>query len=250
MSLQACAETVKAGDADRFLAAMSVPPEARAVLFPLYALNVELSRGAWGTSEPMIAAIRLTWWREALEEIEKGKVRQHEVVQPLAELMGRTPITAALLTPLVEARMTEANREPMESRAALEAHLDATAGTLAWASALGMGARPEQEAPVRLAARAGGLANWFLAVPALRAAGMEPLPEPPGIVAPVGLEWLARARQADLSGVAPALRAHWQARAILTRATKAPERVEEGRLEGSPFAKRLSLIAKSASGGW
>ncbi|WP_373353434.1 squalene/phytoene synthase family protein [Pseudoroseicyclus sp. CXY001] len=250
MSLQACAEIVKAGDETRFLAAMSVAPAARAVLFPLYALNVELSRAAWGTSEPMIAAVRLTWWREALSEIEAGKVRKHEVVQPLAELMGRAPITAALLDPMIAARMTEANRDPLESRAALEAHLDATAGTLAWAAALGLGAAPGQEPALRLAARAGGLANWFLAVPRLRAAGMEPLPERAGILAPIGLAWLKTARERDLTGLAPALRAHWQAGGILARATKAPELVEEGRLEASPFARRLSLLVKAATGGW
>ncbi|MGZ9810680.1 squalene/phytoene synthase family protein [Pseudoroseicyclus sp. H15] len=250
MSLQACAEIVKAGDPGRFLAAMSATPAERAVLFPLFAFNVELSRGAWGASEPMLAAIRLTWWREALEEIEQGRIRQHEVVQPLAELMGRGAVTAALLRPMVEARMAEGNREGPETREALLDHLDATAGTLAWACALGLGARAEQEKPVRLAGRAGGLANWLVAAPALRAAGMEPLPDLPGVLAPLGLEWLAKARGADLRGLGAALRPYWQTGAILRRATRHPEWVGEGRLESSPFAARLSLMAKAALGGW
>ena len=44
MTLNACAELVRQGDPDRFLATMAAPPEARAKLFPLYAFNLEVAR--------------------------------------------------------------------------------------------------------------------------------------------------------------------------------------------------------------
>ena len=72
MSFDACAALVERGDPQRFRAAMAAPPEARRVLFPLYAFNVEVARAPWVTQEPMIAEMRLQWWRDALEEIAMG----------------------------------------------------------------------------------------------------------------------------------------------------------------------------------
>ena len=73
MTLAACAEMVRRGDPDRFLSAMTAPPDARAKLFPLYAFNLEVARAPWVTQEPMIAEMRLQFWRDALEEIAEGK---------------------------------------------------------------------------------------------------------------------------------------------------------------------------------
>jgi phytoene/squalene synthetase len=43
----ACAQLVERGDPDRFRAVMAAPPEARRVLFPIYAANVEIARAPW-----------------------------------------------------------------------------------------------------------------------------------------------------------------------------------------------------------
>ena len=76
--LTACAALVEKADPDRFRAAMAAPVAARAVLFPLYALNVEVTRAPWVTQEPMLAEMRLQWWRDALQEIaDGGPVRRH-----------------------------------------------------------------------------------------------------------------------------------------------------------------------------
>ena len=86
--LTACAQLVERGDPDRFAAAMAAPVRARAVLFPLYAFNLEVARAPWLTQESMIAEMRLQWWRDALEEIRAGGlVRRHEVVTPLAHVL-------------------------------------------------------------------------------------------------------------------------------------------------------------------
>ena len=81
MSLQACAEITRKGDPDRFLSAMAARPALREILFPIYAFNVEVSRAPWVTKEPMIAEMRLQWWRDALQEIAAGgTVRRHDAV--------------------------------------------------------------------------------------------------------------------------------------------------------------------------
>ena len=63
------ADEVRRGDPDRWRAAMLAPAAVRPGLFALYAFNLEVARAPWLASEPALAAIRLAWWREALDEI-------------------------------------------------------------------------------------------------------------------------------------------------------------------------------------
>ena len=102
MSLQACANLVSRADPERFAAAMSAPLEARRVLLPIYAATAEVARAPWMTQEPVIAEMRLQWWRDVFEEIEHGRARKHEVVDALAEVL--TPKGAEALDLMVLAR--------------------------------------------------------------------------------------------------------------------------------------------------
>ena len=49
--VKACAALVHRADPDRFMAVMAAPVPARPLLFPLYALNVEVARAPWVTQE-------------------------------------------------------------------------------------------------------------------------------------------------------------------------------------------------------
>ncbi|MEX5729243.1 phytoene synthase [Rhodovulum iodosum] len=255
MSIAACADLVRRGDPDRFLAAMAAPPGARAVLFPLYAFNLEVARAPWVTAEPLIAEMRLQWWRDALAEIAGGApVRRHEVATPLAQAIG--PDEARLLDALVAARRRDIAGAPFPDAAALEAYIDATSGHLVWAAARALGARTGEGA-VRDLAQAAGMANWLLAVPELSARGHSPLPDDraPAVAALArgALARLARARAArgEIPAAAqPALLAGWRAGAILNRAATAPGRVAEGRVAESEFSRRFNILARTLSGRW
>lgn len=256
MSLADLAETLRRGDPDRFLALMAAPPGARPRLLPLYAFNLEIARAPWVTAEPMIAEMRLQWWRDALAEIGEGRApRRHEVVELLAEVIRAAAIPVPLLDAAVAARRRDAVREPFPDDNALIAYLDATGGGLMWASALALGAPAGAEAIVREVARSGALAAWFRAVPALAAAGCHPLPVPdPGAVSKLardGLGWLAaaRARRRELPPETfPALLPAWQAAPVLRKAAADPEAVTEGRLSLPEFSRRGRLLWQSLSG--
>ena len=119
MSFEACAGIVERGDPERFLAIMAAPVPARRVLFPIIAFNVEVARAPWVTQEPMIAEMRLQWWRDALDEIAEGKeVRKHAVTTPLAEVL--TPHQARELDRLVAARRWDVYSAPFEDAAHFE----------------------------------------------------------------------------------------------------------------------------------
>lgn len=245
MSVNACAEIVRNGDPDRFLAAMAAPPAARRVLFPIYALNVEVARAPWVTAEPMIAEIRLQWWRDALDEIAEGKTpRRHEVVTPLAEVVDGEG--ARILDRAVGARRWEIARESFAGTEQLLGHLDDQAGSLMWAGARALGAK--DEAAVRGVGTAGGLAGWLAAVPDLEARGLTPLPD----ASDAGIRALAEAGLARLSRISPAARpaalAAWEARPVLQAACADPARVREGRLARSPAVRRLRLMRMASLG--
>jgi phytoene/squalene synthetase len=256
MSLQACAELVAKGDPDRFRATMAAPLAARAVLFPLYAFNIEVSRAPWVTDEPIIAEMRLQFWRDVVEELAAGKPpRAHEVAAPLAEA-----IPADLVGPLdalVAARRWDIYRDPFEDRAAFDAYIDATAATLVTVAARALGAPPEVEGVLRDAGWAFGLAAYLRAIPALEAAGRVPLVEgtPQAVrdLATEALDRLARAR-AQRSAVpglaAAALFAGWRAEGVLRAARDVPARVSAGRLGGSDFGARLALMRVALTGRW
>lgn len=241
--LAACAGIVERGDPDRFRATMAAPVQARARLFPLYACNVEVARAPWVTKEPLIARMRLQWWTDALTEIaEAGFVRRHEVVTPLAMVLG--PGGARDLLDLVAARDWDVEPSGFADEAALWDYLDATSGILMAAAARVLAPGVDDQA-ARLGGRVLGLVNWFRAIPALEDVQRRPLPDGrPGAIAA-----LARTGLGDLVE----LRAMWRsvpkdarpafyplagAGAVLRKVAAQPGLVAAGRV---PAAPRLRL---------
>lgn len=241
MSLQAVADIVARGDPDRFDACMAAPVATRAVLFPIYAFNVEVSRATWAISESMIGEMRLQWLRDALDDIADGKAaRRHEVIAPLADVLDREG--ARILDRLVQARWRDLQSEPFRDVGQFREYLDATGGGLMWVAARALGG--DDEAAFRTLGRVSGLANFLLAVPRLEARAGTPLPDGGSeTVQMLAREALAELRSLRLpeAGRAASL-ASWRAGTVLRRAADAPDRVTKGTLPESEFRRRLSLI--------
>jgi phytoene synthase len=116
---------VRRHDPDRFLTALFAPPRARESLFLLYAVNHELARAREVASEPMLALIRLQWWRE----VAQGARRRHQVAGPLGEALDAGRLDPADLLAMIDGREREC--DVIETRSDWHAYLDATAGALA-----------------------------------------------------------------------------------------------------------------------
>jgi phytoene synthase len=126
-------------DPDRFLCALFAPAERREALFALIAYNHELARAREAASNPLAALIRLTWWREAVEEAAAGgPPRAHEVAGPLHAAITSGALDARDLVAMAEAR--EAEAEPIATRGAFEAYLRGSAGGLLVAAGRLLGA--------------------------------------------------------------------------------------------------------------
>lgn len=217
---------VRRVDPDRWLTSRFIgDATARADVIALYAYDHELARARRAASTPLLAEIRLTWWREVLDQIYGGApVRRHPTAQALAAAVARRDLPRDLLEAMIDGQI-EALERAAFSEAEAVAWADAVQGSAARAAALILD--PQADASVAApAGRAWGLALLLRAALAPRDA----------LSAPFGAA-LAEVRAASLSPAA--LPAALPAR--LARFDLA------GRAPG-PLAKRLSLIAAVLGG--
>lgn len=244
MSLAACAEIVQRGDPDRFAAVMAAPAAARARLFPLYAFNLEVARAPWVSKEPMIAEMRLQWWRDVVAE---PAPRAHEVAGPFHAVVHATGLPLEVIDRLIAARLHDAYGEAFADGPAFDRYLDDTAGGLMWLAAKACGGTDEPAA--RALGWAMGLANYLRAVPELEARGRRPLPDGQPLavkdLAAMGLEKLLFAK-----GRVPkaAALAAWQVRGLLRQVMAEPGVVAAGGMGLSEFARRWGLLRAGMTG--
>ncbi len=167
----------RAHDPDRFLCALFAPAERREALFTLVAFNHELARAREAARTPMIALIRLQWWRDAVEEAATGRPpRRHEVAGPLHSAITAGLLDAADLNAMADAREAEAEEGGIPTEAAFAAYLRASAGGFAVAAGRLLGAGGSVLAVLQEAGAAFGLAGILRSTAALARQGRCLLP--------------------------------------------------------------------------
>ena len=229
---------------------MSAPPAARAVLFPLYAFNLEVARAPWVTREPLLAEMRLQWWRDVIEGAGQGAPPPaHEIAGPLAALIRDGRLDPAPLDALIEARRRDAEPRPMRL-AELRPYLEGTAGNLLWAAAQALGGT-QREATIKIGF-AQGAALWLSALPELRTRGRGLADDRADAVRRLARDALAALAEARAArpGPAAALRAATLAAPVLRAALADPEAVFAGRLAMPERQRRLRLIWAALRGTW
>jgi phytoene synthase len=144
----------RAGDPDRYAAALFLPAPARDRLFALIAYNVELASVASQVKEPQLGEIRLEWWREAIERGFAGEASGNPVADEVVRAARGCGLSPSDLTPLIDARLFDMAVKRMPVEAALNIYLGDTAGTM-----FGLAARMVDPADAGKAAEAAGLAG-------------------------------------------------------------------------------------------
>ncbi len=165
------AETLRARDPDRFFTALFAPPDRRDALFLLYAFNHEIARARDVASEPMLALIRLQWWREVVE----GTPRRHELATPLLAALDAGRLDREWLGRMVEGREAEAD-EAIPTLEDWRGYVQATAGALAGAAAAALGADEAERGRIALLGAAYGVAGQLRNVSVLARLGRCLLP--------------------------------------------------------------------------
>lgn len=127
---------VRRVDPDRWLSSRFIAdPQARADVVAIYAYDHELARAPRVASNSLLGEIRLTWWREALDEIyEDRAVRMHPTAQALAAAVRGRDLARGPLEAMIDARYRELDATPMTAEEALAWARD-TGGAAAQAAA-------------------------------------------------------------------------------------------------------------------
>ncbi len=109
-------------DPDRWLSSRFVgDAQARADVIALYAFDHELARAPKVASNALLGEIRLTWWREVLDEVFEGRpVRHHPTAQALAAAVAHHGLPRAALEAMIDARYRELDPTPMSAAEAAE----------------------------------------------------------------------------------------------------------------------------------
>ena len=243
-----CAELVRRGDSDRFLAIMSAPVAQRGALFIIYAFNLEIVRAPWITKESMIAEMRLQWWLDVIDEIYAGKpVRHHEVVTPLAALITDRNLPRGLFDDLINARRWDIYSEPHAHAFAFQDYIMHTSGNLMALACLAIGMDVADTVSAQEYGYGDGISRLFMAIPALENVQRKPLVD--GRAAAVQKLAINAIERMDVTFADktpyPALRTAWMARSILKTATRDPSLVGAGVLETTQGRKKLRLLIKS-----
>jgi phytoene synthase len=168
------AKTLRKADYDRFLAIQLAPPALRPLLYAVTVFNHELACIAETVSEPMLGAIRLAWWREALEEIVGGKSpRNHPVILALAKVFAHEPAVFTHLFTMIGARAADLDESQLAQEKDWITYLDATAGALhlAWARLLDPAISAQESDSVLIQARSYAMIGLLRAIPYMHAQG-------------------------------------------------------------------------------
>jgi phytoene synthase len=164
-ALAACEASVRRHDPDRFFAALFAPADRRPLLFALYAFNYEVARIGEQSRDPMMGAIRLQWWRETIERAREGPTRANPAAVGLAEMFSRTAVSRELFETLLDAREFDIVPDTFADIAALESYCDATSSGLMRIAAKVLGAEARDDAYLKHAGTAYGIAGLLRAIP-------------------------------------------------------------------------------------
>ena len=201
--------SARAGEPDRYLAALLAPRAARDGLLALAAFSAELGRiGHLVRREPLMGEIRLQWWRDALDLADGPAGGDSRTGNPIADALRdartRHALPGPLLRGMIDAHASDLQAEPFADEDKLDAYFAGSEGAqfaLA-AQILGAAPGPEMEAASASAGTAYGLTRLLLGLPYALSQGRLPLPQ--GRLARAGLspqQPVAEAGQVEIAAL-------------------------------------------------
>ena len=171
------AAVAKAGEPDRYLAALLSAPGQQEALLALAAFSTELSRIPLRTvHEPAMGEIRLQWWRDALVFPPDLRIG-HPVADAVRKAVRSHELPSDLIEGMIDGRSLLLHDTASFAGDVLSEVLWKTEGALfaLGAHVVGLPASADVHASCVAAGQAYGLARLLLALPAMLATGHVPL---------------------------------------------------------------------------
>ncbi|HMJ93449.1 MAG TPA: squalene/phytoene synthase family protein [Allosphingosinicella sp.] len=102
-------------DPDRILALSYVPSARREAVGALWRLDAALGAVLSAGREPMISRIKLAWWRDSLEKLDRERAPAEPVLQAVAQHVLPAGVSGAELAPMEEGWAVLLSDEPLTS---------------------------------------------------------------------------------------------------------------------------------------
>jgi 15-cis-phytoene synthase len=102
---------------DLFFALRAAPPAVQPALQALFGLDEALGRVLATGREPMVSRIRLAWWREALERLDREKAPKEPVLEAVATELIPQGISGAELSAMEEGWLAIVGDQPIKAEA-------------------------------------------------------------------------------------------------------------------------------------
>jgi len=125
-----CADQVRQYDYYRYFATTCASATVRRGLLALYAFNLEIAATRERVSEALIGQIRLQWWRDTLDGIYDGNVRNHAIAAEIAFAVDAFGLRRDAFERMIDGRQFDLEDEPPEDASALLNYVSATSGAL------------------------------------------------------------------------------------------------------------------------
>ncbi|MBL0374876.1 phytoene/squalene synthase family protein [Rhizobium sp. KVB221] len=133
---QACLDTLRSTDFDRYLACLLMPENKRGAVAALYTFNAEIARIRDVIREPLPGEIRLQWWRDVLEGTAEGDSLANPLAAGLLQVIAEYDLPRSPLLAMTDARIFDLYDDPMGDTAMFEGYAGETASTLIQLAAL------------------------------------------------------------------------------------------------------------------
>lgn len=240
---------VRRVDEDRWLASRFAPARVRERLIALYAVNYEIARIAETVNEAPLGLIRLTWWREALEEIARGAApRAHPALIRYAETMSGVALPFAPWELMIETRSScDFLTEPFAEWADLEAYAEQTAGNVIRLALAACGAYDPSNGIASYAARAWTYVGFMRSQAHWRARGRSSLPRKGGSVSDLRSRTLL-AHSGAGAWAKTAASAGFPAFGYIALVPGYLRALEQGQTQRPLLARQLTLVGAAATG--
>lgn len=158
-------DDIRTRDYRRFLAIQRAPASCRNALYAITAFYNELAHIPESVSEPMLAAIRFSWWRESIEAITAGEqAKAHPVIHAIEGLLKTGQITPDELYALIAERDADLDNSLLTDEPRFLCYLDETSGALhrIWARIIGT---PVEEEAIIALSRGSAMVGLVISIP-------------------------------------------------------------------------------------
>jgi phytoene synthase len=246
----------RAGEPDRYVAALLSPAAARPHLLSLAAFLGEVRRAVMLVREPTMGEIRLQWWRQALA-LDASMRTGNPVADGLREAAHACVLPAVLIDGILDARALELSGDAGDD-AGRDSYLWKVEGAAFLLAGLILGgSQAELTPPAAAAGRAYGLARLLARpprVPARAAAGMADPPR--AIAADYRADTIADARRhlaacrQQLGGLPRAVQAAFLPLALVGPYLRILERRTGDVLRAGVTVAPVSRVARIAVAHW